>query len=180
MREKFLLIFLCITIFTFNGCKKMEKQQASSLPQQQLQAGSINNGQKIDSLKALLKEHPESVSGWIQLGNLSMDSGLFKDAIFAYEQALKLDPKNTDVRVDLGTCYNEIGQPKKAIEEYKKALEIKPDHQNGLKNMAVVLASGLNDKKGAAESLERYLKYYPNAPDRMQIQSWIIDLRSGK
>ena len=153
----------------------MEKPQQSSSPQQLQQ--NINYAEKIESLKALLKEHPESINGWIQLGNYTMDAGLFKDAITAYEKALSLDPNNTDVRVDSGTSYKEIGNPKKAIEEYNKALKIKPDHAKVLKNSAVVYSYDLNDSKSAINMLEKYLKYYPHAPDKIQILSWLEDLK---
>jgi len=172
------LLIVCFFILTFISCKKLEKNTTSAPPQQiQLQ---INYSEKIESLKNLLKEHPESLNGWIQLGNYSMDAGLFKDAIIAYEKALSIDPNNVDVRVDLGTCYRETANPLKAIEEYKKALKIKPDHANALKNAAVVYSYDLKDKKAAITMLENYLKYYPEAPDKIQISSWLADLKSGK
>lgn len=169
----FLIAFLFIT-----GCRRMEKSQQSAPPQQLQQ--NINYEEKIESLKSLLKEHPESINGWIQLGNYSMDAGLFKDAITAYEKALSIDPNNTDVRVDLGTCYRETGNPKRAIEEYSKALKIKPDHPNALKNSAVVYSYDLKDPKSAISMLEKYLKYYPEAPDKIQILSWLEDLKNPR
>lgn len=172
--KKILCFFLIILLFSI-GCRRMEKSQQSTPPQQLPQ--NINYAEKIESLKALLKEHPESLTGWIQLGNYSMDAGLFKDAIAAYEKALSMDPNNTDVRVDLGTCYREIGNPRKAIEEYNKALKIKPDHANALKNSAVVYSYDLKDTKSAINVLEKYLKYYPEAPDKVQILSWLEDLK---
>lgn len=171
------ITFIIFIITAFFGCKKLEKNTSSAPPVQIQQ--NINYAEKIESLKALLKEHPESLTGWIQLGNYSMDAGLFKDAIVAYEKALSLDPNNVDVRVDLGTCYRETGNPKRAIEEYQKALKIKPDHQNALKNSAVVYSYDLKDKRSAIEMLEKYLKFYPEAPDKIQIASWLSDLKSG-
>jgi tetratricopeptide (TPR) repeat protein len=172
------ILLVCLIILTIISCRKLEKNIAS-VPPQQIEH-QINFTEKIESLKTLLKEHPDSLNGWIQLGNYSMDAGLFKDAIVAYEKALSLDPNNVDVRVDLGTCYREIGNPQKAIEEYKKALKIKPDHANALKNSAVVYSHDLKDKKSAITMLENYLKYYPEAPDKIQIASWLADLKSGK
>lgn len=175
--KKYLCLLLMLLLM-FANCRRMEKSQ-QSVPPQQLQQ-NINYAEKIESLKALLKEHPDSINGWIQLGNYSMDAGLFKDAISAYEKALSLDPNNVDVRVDLGTCYRETGNPKRAIEEYNKALKIKPDHANALKNSAVVYSYDLKDPKSAIDMLEKYLKYYPNAPDKIQILSWLEDLKNPK
>ncbi len=176
MYRFFLLV--CLITLTFLSCRKLEKN-TTSVPSQQIQQ-QINYTEKIEFLKTLLKEHPESLNGWIQLGNYSMDAGLFKDAIIAYEKALSIDPNNVDVRVDLGTCYRETGNPQRAIEEYKKALKIKPDHANALKNAAVVYSYDLKDKKSAITMLENYLRYYPEAPDKIQIASWLADLKSGK
>ncbi|MCX7770247.1 MAG: tetratricopeptide repeat protein [Proteobacteria bacterium] len=176
---KYIILFLVFFTLLFTGCRKMENKPQSSTPPQQLQQ-TINYAEKIESLKALLKEHPESLNGWIQLGNYSMDAGLFKDAINAYEKALSIDPNNVDVRVDLGTCYRETGNPKRAIEEYNRALKIKPDHANALKNSAVVYYYDLKDPKSAINALEKYLKYYPNAQDKIQILSWLEDMKNPK
>jgi len=108
-----------------------------------------------------------------------MDSSRFYEAIDAYQKALALDEKNVNVRVDLGTCYRSVGKPDKAAEEYRKAIAINPNHINAHRNLGIVLAFDLNDKKGAIKEFQEYLRLSPQAPDATQMGQLIEKLRAS-
>lgn len=143
-------------------------------------SGPLQGQDEQKILREAAAKDPKNVQVWIRLGNLSMDSGRFQDAIDAYEEALKLDPKNVDVRVDLGTCYRNVGKPDVAIKEYRKAIELNPNHLNAHKNMGVVLAFDLRDKAQAIKEFEKVLQIAPNSPDAPQLQQEIQKLKSSK
>ena len=173
MRKLFLFGLLIPASLLF-ACQK------SGTSGQQGQAGQYGYaGARVDAdsqlrvLKVAVSEDPKNLRAWIDLGNASMDSGRYKDAIDAYRAALKLDPKDLDVRVDMGTCYRNIGQSMKAVEEYKKVLSINPDHAIALRNMGVVLAYDLHQKKEAVKMFQAYLKQSPSAPDAAAVKQEI-------
>jgi len=170
-----------LLIFAIAGCQQKEEPK----PQYQFPVGPVQGGpiQAKDDTKLLqeaAKKDPGNVDAWIKLGNTMMDTSRFNEAIDAYQKALDINPKNVDVRVDMGTCYKNIGRPDRAVEEYRKALKLNPQHLNGHKNLAVVLAFDLNDKRQAIKEFEKYLELAPNAPDAEQIRQEIQRLRAAK
>ncbi|MDA8085132.1 MAG: tetratricopeptide repeat protein [Nitrospiraceae bacterium] len=137
----------------------------------------VSPDNQISILKGIISQDPKNKRAWIDLGNVSMDTGRYQDAIDAYRAALKLDPRDLDVRVDMGTCYRSIGNPQKAFEEYKKVLHVDPNHAIATRNMGVVLAYDLHKKQEAREMFEKYLKMNPNAPDAAGIRQEIDKLK---
>lgn len=181
------------------GCKKMEGKPEGQVAQQPMPAQqqmpvqqapmqqpmqappvSAKSPEEISVLKEVLRKHPDNVSGWINLGNMLMDTSNFKEAIDAYTKALQLDPKNVNVRVDMGTCYRGIGRPDKAIDEYQKAIQIDPTHPNAHKNLGIVLAFDLKNKTAAIKAFENYLRIAKNDPDVFKIQQMIAELKAAK
>lgn len=185
MRKLGLVVVISMCIF---ACQNKD----ASKPQYQFPSGGgaassgpvggapLQNQDEQKMLKEAAAKDPKNVQVWIRLGNLSMDSGRFQEAIDAYQEALKLDPKNVDVRVDLGTCYRSAGKPDVAIKEYRKAAELNPNHLNAHKNMGVVLAYDLGDKAQGIREFEKVLQIAPNSPDAAQLRQEIQKLKSSK
>ena len=140
---------------------------------------AISPDSQISALKGVVSQDPKNKKAWIDLGDISMDSGRYQDAIDAYGAALKLDPRDVNVRVDMGTCYRDIGDPQKAIAEYKEALRINPNHPIATRNMGVVLAYDLHKPAEAKKMFERYLKLNPSAPDAAGIRQEIDKLKGN-
>lgn len=130
-------------------------------------------------LKGIVGRDPKNLKAWIALGNVSMDSGRYQEAIDAYSTALKLDPGDVNVRVDMGTCYRDVGNPLKAIAEYKEALRVDPAHAVAKRNMGVVLACDLHRDKEAVKMFKEYLKEAPNAPDSAVIRQLLAKLEAN-
>ncbi len=168
------IIILVSLILVMAACQQKEepKSQISALPLQTQDA--------LKRAQEAVKNDPANVNAWIQLGNISMDTSRFNEAIDAYQKALSIDPRNVDVRVDMGTCYRNSGKPDVAVKEYKKALEIDPNHPNGHRNLAVVLAYDLKDNLQAVREFERYVQLVPNARDAENVRQEIQRLKASK
>ncbi|GAB4390479.1 MAG: tetratricopeptide repeat protein [Thermodesulfovibrionales bacterium] len=134
---------------------------------------------EIQMLNDVLKREPGNVDALIRLGNVSMDTNRFQEAVDAYQRALELQPENVDVRVDMGTCYKNLGMPDKAVETYRKAISINPRHPYAHRNLGVVLGYDLGRKKEAADAFEAYLKLMPTAPDADLIREEIEKFRAS-
>jgi tetratricopeptide (TPR) repeat protein len=51
-----------------------------------------------------------------------------KDAIEAYEKAIRIDPENEEAFFGLGASYSKMHKHLFAIEAYKKVIELNPNH----------------------------------------------------
>lgn len=151
----------------------------SSQPAVNVNPSQIKYADQINVLKDILQKHPENLDGWINLGNMLMDSGRFSEAAQAYSKALELNPNNVDVRVDMATCYKESGKPLIAEEEYRKAIKLNPKHLNAHRNLGVLLATDLGRPADAIKEFETYLSLNPNAPDAGNIMRIISDLKAA-
>jgi len=171
MRKLILLIILVTLVLS---CKKME----TAPPAVNVNPSQIKYADQINVLKEVLQKHPENIDGWINLGNMLMDSGRFSEATQAYSKALELNPNNVDVRVDMATCFKESGKPSIAEEEYRKAIKINPKHPYAHRNLGVLLATDLARKSEAIKEFETYLTLSPNAPDAGNVMRIISELKA--
>jgi len=172
LKTLFIAFLLCCTLLA--NCQKKEEQPA----QTPVPPGILQMNQEVQFLQDAAKHDPNNVAIWINLGNLLMDSARYPEAIDAYEKAIELDPKNVDVRVDMGTCYRRVGRSDRAAEEFRKAIAIDARHAFAHRNLGVVLAFDLHDKKQAIKEIEEYIKLSPDTPDSQQIRDLAIKLKS--
>ena len=132
--------------------------------QQDAPAAMDDDRQKtIDSLKAQIRQNPDDVQTWIQLGHQYFDANRQDDAIAAYEKALALQPDNANVWTDLGVMYRRNGQPQKAIDAFDRAMNIDPAHEISRFNKGIVLFHDLKDEPGALAAWESLLALNPDA-----------------
>ncbi len=176
-KKNFLLVALVflLTLIVF-ACQQKEQPKFQS----ETSSGQIQSKDDVRILRDMVQKDPRNLKAWIELGNISMDTNRFNEAIDAYQNALALDPKNVDVRVDMGTCYRNTGKPDIAIQEFRKAIEINPNHATAHRNMGIVLANDIKDNTQAAKELEKYLQLSPNASDAETIRGEITRLRASK
>lgn len=173
---KKLFIAFALVIFAVAGCQKEEPKSGYQFP-----TGPGGTAQSIDQekmLKEILSKDPKNLNALINLGNMMMDSSRFSEAVDAYQKALDIDPKNTDVRVDMGTCYKNMGKPDIAVKEYRQALEVNPKHLHAIKNLGIVYAYDLHDKKEAVKAFEKALEIAPNDPDAERVKQEIQKLKA--
>ncbi len=171
------LFIACLAAFLFlANCQKKEEPKV----QTPLPSGPIQTQNEIGLLQEAVRQDPKNVNAWMNLGNILMDTSRFQEAIDAYQKALELDPKNVDVMVDMGTCYKNIGKPDRAAEEFRKAIKINPGHLYAHRNLGVVLANDIGDKKQAIKEFEEYLRLSPNTPDAQRIRQEVVRLKASK
>jgi len=119
--------------------------------------------QRTKALEAEVKQNPQNLQAWIQLGHAYYDSDQYGQAIAAYEKALSINPDNADVLTDLGVMYRRSGQPKKAIEKFDLAVAVNPKHEVARLNKGIVLLHDLKDEGGAIRVWEELLEINPVA-----------------
>lgn len=168
------LLFICLVFFVFlPNCQKKEEPKV----QTPLPSSSLAMQNRIMQLQDSVTKDPKNLGAWIELGNVLMDASRFQEAINAYQKALDMDRNNVNVRVDMGTCYRNIRQPDRAVEEYRKAIATDPNHPNAHRNLGVVLAFDLKDKKGAIKEFEEYIRLAPHASDTDRIRNLAAKLK---
>ena len=68
---------------------------------------------------------------WFNGGYALMTSGLYEEAIEAFNEAINLDPNIAGFYTMRGYCYSKIEKYKEALEDFTKAIELGPeDAQN--------------------------------------------------
>jgi len=128
-------------------------------------AGDINSseisaetGSRILKLEQFLKENPDNVDGWTQLGDLFFDTNRFEDAIEAYGKSLALEPGNSGVLTDMGVMYRRNKNPQKAVETFDLAIAADPSFETARFNKGIVLMHDMGDLAGAMQAWEALVK----------------------
>lgn len=65
-----------------------------------------------------------SVNQYNDFGVRSAESKLWNEAIFRWNQVLKIDPRNAKVHNNLGVAFEALGRIDDALESYKRATEL--------------------------------------------------------
>jgi cytochrome c-type biogenesis protein CcmH/NrfG len=169
-------LFLTVLALFIAGCQQEDQRPITQAPGG---PSPLQTENQMKFLKSILKEDPTNLDALIKLGNLSMDSNRFEEAIDAYSRALKIDPANTNVRVDMAVCYRRTGRSDRAVEEIELAIEKDPTHATAHMNLGVILAYDFAKNEEAAKHFERFLELSPNAPNAQQIRQEIERLKTS-
>lgn len=175
MNMRKILIVCLASLLLLANCTKKEEPKS----QTPFSGGPIGAQTEIMRLQELVRQSPNNLYAWIELGNILMDNSRFHEAIDVYQKALEMDEKNVNVRVDMGTCYRLIGRSDKAVEEYRKAIAINPSHLNAHRNLGIVLAFDFKKKREGIKELEKYLRLAPNTPDAEKMRQLIAKLKAS-
>jgi Flp pilus assembly protein TadD len=74
------------------------------------------------------KAEPPNALAWSSFGFAYANLGRHREAIEAYQEALRLKPDYAEAWCNLGAAYQKIDRSKNAIEAYREALRLKPDN----------------------------------------------------
>lgn len=158
-------IVLALMVGFFGGLVFGIYKTSTGLPTAAAPGGAQDEGRArmLQVLEEKVRQDPEDVASWIQLGHLYFDRNAVQEAIAAYERALALQPDNAPVRTDLGVMYRRAGRPEDAVREFDRAIGIDPALENAHFNKGVVLLHDLDDRQGAIQAWEALLAINPLA-----------------
>jgi Flp pilus assembly protein TadD len=88
----------------------------------------------------------------VSFGIAVAQRGLWREAIYRWEQAVRLDPTYAAAFNDLAVAYEHTGEFEKARQAYEKALELDPDNLHIRQNYD--LFREVNDRVDAQKSNE--------------------------
>jgi tetratricopeptide (TPR) repeat protein len=113
--------------------KLIEKFPASNLFKFEYGQVLLQDGQIQDGLKEIGKvmEATEEFDSFLtRLGEIYVESKMFKEAITAYKSYLKKFPFDYKAWIAISNCYTKLGKDQQAQVAYRKALEINPNYKN--------------------------------------------------
>ena len=114
--------------------------------------------------KHSIAKNPNAWAAHNNLGLALADKGKLDEAIYHYNEAIKIKPDFAKALYNLGNTYSDIGQYEKAIEYYKGAVTYDPNYTMAINNMGVAYAN-MNDFEKAISSYNSVLEIDPNNID---------------
>jgi superkiller protein 3 len=106
---------------------------------------------------------------WDSLGNVYGDIGRHQEAVYAFQEALRLNPDYALPWNSLGDVYNALEDYPKAIEAYERAIELDPTYAWPYNNLGLVYES-LQQYDLAISIFKEVIKIHAN--DRDRAVSW--------
>jgi len=107
------------------------------------------------------KAEPGNFIAWHYLGIAYGQMGRHRDAVEAYQQALRLEPDSDWTWSNLGGAFIELGQYKDAVEAYREALRLKPDSSATWATLGNTYAK-MGRNRDAVEALLEGLRLEPD------------------
>ncbi len=101
----------------------------------------------------------------------------FKDAIEVLDEAIEdYGYKTAEAYFFLAFSYDKLGEAEYAESYYREAIKLEPNNIDAYYNLGLILKSQERHKE-AAVYLDKYLKLFPNAPDKEGIRDYINTYR---
>jgi tetratricopeptide (TPR) repeat protein len=108
-----------------------------------------------------LENYINTAMYWSRLGFAYIKSGMYKEAIEAFKQAISIDPDDAMAHYNLGHAYGNLGMNKEGIEACKQAIRINPALSEAHYNLGLAyVKSGMNK-----EGLEAFKQAISIDPD---------------
>jgi len=113
-----------------------------------------------------LEDYINTAIYWNNLGVTYSKSGMNKEAIDAYKQAIRIDPDFADAHSNLGAAYGNLGKYKEAIRSFKQAIRINPGYVKAHYNIGCVYLI-LSDKDSALEQYKILKRHDPEMANKL-------------
>jgi tetratricopeptide (TPR) repeat protein len=131
----------------------------------------------IEEYKSLLKDDPQNLEGWFQLGNLYYGTGQDKEAIDSYNKVLELEPKHIKTLTQLGNLSYDSSRYQQATDYYQQVLEQNPE----LTDVRVDMATMYHRLKKTDEALKQLREAIERDPQHAMARVNLgIVLKNGK
>ena len=131
----------------------------------------------IKKYRDRLRSGPLGYVSYYNIGYLYEKKGMFDEAVFYYEEALKIKPDFTEAITNLGNIYEKKGDFDMALAQYKKALILNPSFAQGYFNIGAVLGNQGNLAQ-AREYFKKALEIDPryiNAKESLEKVNEMLD-----
>ncbi len=98
-----------------------------------------------------------SATDWYEKGVKIYESGNFKEALNAYNQAIQLNPQYADAYIGRGAAYADLGNNQQAVNDFSKAIQLNPQeavaylHRGGAYYRLGSYQQAINDNSKAIE-----------------------------
>lgn len=109
----------------------------------------------VDAYRRALRQRPEWVEAWVNLGRLLAESGDIAGAREAFDAALALDPLDATAIYNLGVVAQDAGEVDVAIAHYARALELDAALAEAHYNLATLF-----DQQGDGRAAIRHINAY--------------------
>ncbi|MFZ3064542.1 MAG: tetratricopeptide repeat protein [Nitrospirota bacterium] len=120
------------------------------------------SNKKVTALKdSKIEDYKKTAEYWFYLGYSYGEAGLYKEAIEAYKQAIRIKPDLAEAHYNLGYAYDSLDMYREAIEAYKQAIRIKPDKANANYNLGVAYVK-LSMYREAIEAFKQAIRIKPD------------------
>ena len=86
-----------------------------------------------------------------------LEQGRLKDAIVAFDEAIRLDPQHAMAYGKRGGTYSGLGQPERAIQDFDEAIRLNPKH-GGTYIARMIAYTRLGKDEEAHQDFERAVR----------------------
>jgi hypothetical protein len=122
---------------------------------------NIGRGKVIAVKGAEIEDYRKTGEYWFYLGVVYGEAGMYREAMRAYKEAIRIKPGMAEAHYSLGGIYGNSGMGREAIEAYKQVIRIKPDMAEAHYNLGVLYGnSGM-----VKEAIEAYKQAIRIKPD---------------
>ncbi len=129
-------------------------QQPMNRGNQWLMKASQNCGKALEL-------SPQLAEGHTCLGNVSLGTGKYEDAVKQYQRALQLDPGSDYALGQLADAYQRLGNPKAAESAYRHAIALRPNYWGVYSGLGALFYG----QARYSEAAEMFRKVIELAPD---------------
>lgn len=98
---------------------------------------------KIDLKKVVavkdseIEDYKKTAEYWSYRGIAYGDSGMYKESIEAFKEAIRINPNDATAHYNLAVSYSKLGMHKEAIDACERAIGIKPDFAEAHYNLGI-------------------------------------------